>query len=343
MTARFGWRSASWQPMENHRVAAREQPAAKPRLQDWIAWLALALFSAGVAFYVWRVILEVPFEQPFGTLFGDQRQQVGWAPWWIAPLVAAVLSALIAKALVRRPGRVRPAGVFARAAMAAYVGVLCAGLVRNLGYVLLFVPGATWLDALMVLPQMTAMHWMLSAGVLAMPKGLPIVVAVPIVGLLLSLLRHPTWMQARSAGQPEGAGQVQPVAAADDVRVVTELTRTTSMVVYAVLVSMQAFFTIGLFVVVQIFINAVIWRHLALPDRRFAFARVLTVGTLSAGSINCVTMLPLLRMCTGLSTASCDWRPQAAAIILAQTLLFTAVVTWVVRARATNLKIAAAA
>ena len=127
-----------------------------------------------------------------------------------APLVAAVLSALIAKALVRRPGRVRPAGVFARAAMAAYVGVLCAGLVRNLGYVLLFVPGATWLDALMVLPQMTAMHWMLSAGVLAMPKGLPIVVAVPIVGLLLSLLRHPTWMQARSAGSLRVQGRCSP-------------------------------------------------------------------------------------------------------------------------------------
>ena len=237
-----------------------------------------------------------------------------------------MLSALITKALVRRPGRVRPAGVFARAAMAAYVGVLCARLVRNLGYALLFVPGATWLDALMVLPQMTALHWMLSAGALATPKGLPIVVAATILGLLLSLLRDPTWMQARRA-QLDRAGQLQPVAAADDVRVVTELTRTLSAAVYAVLVSMQAFFVIGAFVVVQVFVNAVIWRQLALPARRFAFARVLTVGTL----------------CTGLNAASCDWRPEAVAIILAQTLLFTAIVTWVVRARAAKSTIAAVA
>src|SRR5204862_5794983 len=137
MTVGFESAFAKCQPVKTPRVASSEQPSAKPRLADWIAWVALALFGAGVALYVWRVLLEVPFEQPFGTLFGDRRQQVGWAPWWIAPLIAAVLSALITKGLVRRPGRVRPAGVFARAAMAAIVGVLCALLVCNLGCALL--------------------------------------------------------------------------------------------------------------------------------------------------------------------------------------------------------------
>ena len=93
---------------------------------------------------------------------------------------------------------------------------------------------------------------------------------------------------------------------------------------------------------VQIFINAVIWRHLAL----------LTAASRCSGAHRWYIERWLDQLCDdaavaahvlGLSTASCDWRPQAAAIILAQTLLFTAVVTWVVRARATNLKIAAAA
>ena len=50
--------------------------AANPRMQDWIAWLALAMLGAGVAFYVWHVILEVPFERPLTALFNDQRRPV---------------------------------------------------------------------------------------------------------------------------------------------------------------------------------------------------------------------------------------------------------------------------
>jgi hypothetical protein len=167
-------------------------------MQDWIAWLALAMLGAGVAFYVWHVILEVPFERPMTALFTDKRQQVGWAPWWVAPLAAAFVSALIAKAIVRRPDTISLRGMLVRAVSGAYAGVVCARLVRNLGYVLLFVPGADWLSAIAVLPQMAALHLVQSASVLVLPKGLPIALIASALGVLLWLVRHPAWFAGLS-------------------------------------------------------------------------------------------------------------------------------------------------
>jgi hypothetical protein len=307
-------------------IADRGRQAANPRIQDWIAWLALAMLGAGVAFYVWRVILEVPFERPLAALFENQRQQVGWAPWWVAPLVAAFVSALIAKALVRRPGTISLRGMVVRAASAAYAGAVCARVVRNLGYVLLFVPGADWLNAMAVLPQMVALHLVQSASLLMLPKGLPIAVIAPAVGVLLWLVRHPGRPAAVHPQQPAAVGPetVQLMPATGSELMVSKLTRTISMVAFAILVSLPVLYSIGPFIIVSMVTNAYVWRTFALPERRFVFARVLTVGALSATALNC---LALVLIGGGFS-------PARTAMFLAQALLLTAIVSWAVWARA---------
>ena len=307
-------------------IADGGRQAANPRMQDWIAWLALAMLGAGVAFYVWHVILEVPFERPLTALFNDQRQPVGWAPWWVAPLVAAFISALIAKAMVRRPDTISLRGMLVRAASAAYAGVVCARVVRNLGYVLLFVPGADWLNAMAVLPQMAALHLVQSASLLVLPKGLPIAAIAPAVGVLLWLVRRPARPAAVHPLQLAAVGPetAQLMPATGNELVVSELTRTTSMVAFAILVSLPVLYSIGPFIIVPMVINAYVWRTFALPERRFVFARVLTVGALSATALNCLAfVLP-----------GGGFSPGHTAMFLAQALLLTAIVSWAVWARA---------
>jgi hypothetical protein len=341
MTAVFGKRSAGSMRSESSRPTGGARPhalgdappiadggrqAANPRMQDWIAWLALAMLGAGVAFYVWHVILEVPFERPLPALFNDQRQPVGWAPWWVAPLVAAFVSALIAKAIVRRPDTISLRGMLVRAASAAYAGVVCARVVRNLGYVLLFVPGADWLNAMAVLPQMAALHLVQSASVLVLPRGLPIAVIAPAVGVLLWLVRHPARPAAVHPLQLAAVGPetVQLMPATGSELVVSELTRTISMVAFAILVSLPVLYSIGSFIIVPMVINAYVWRTFALPERRFVFARVLAVGALSATALNCLAfVLP-----------GGGFSPGRTAMFLAQALLLTAIVSWAVWARA---------
>jgi hypothetical protein len=241
-------------------------------------------------------------------------------------LVAAFVSALIAKALVRRPGTISLRGMLVRAAFAAYAGVVCARVVRNIGYVLLFVPGADWLNTMAVLPQMVALHLVQSASVLMLPKGLPIAVIAPAVGILLWLVRHP----ARPAAiqplplAPVGPATVQPIPTTGSELVVSEVTRTISMAAFAVLVSLPALYSIGPFTIVSMAINAYVWRTFAVPERRFVFARVLTVGALSATALNCLVFVLI----------GGGFSPARTAMFLAQALMLTAIVSWAVWARA---------
>ncbi|PWT88203.1 MAG: hypothetical protein C5B56_09175 [Proteobacteria bacterium] len=303
--------------------AAPAQHAAHDR--NWIAWLALILLGAGTAFYAWRVILEVPWERPLALLFSDQRQQVGWAPWWVAPLLAAVVSGLITSALVRRPGRLSPRSVMMRALLAAYAGLVCAGLTRNLGYMLLFVPGATWVNAIVVLPQMAAMHLLGSVGHLTTAQGLPIVAAAMTVAIALSLVCHPAWVAADGNPLQFVAAmreQARHGSANGDIMLVSPYTRTISSVAFGVLVSLPALFVTGPFVVVPMIVNACVWHRLALPDRHFDLARALFVGTASAALLNALAFRRL------------GWDLAGLVGLVGQALLLTAIVAWRVRKRA---------
>src|SRR5262249_37811213 len=155
--------------------------------------------------------------------------------------------------------RLSSRSVMTRALLAAYLGVVCAGLTRNLGYVLLSVPGASWVNAIVALPQMTAMHLLGSAGHLTTARGLPIVAAAVAGAIGLGLLCHPAWIAAGGNPLRFAAAlheQARHGSTNGDIMLVSPHTRTISSAAFGVLVSLPALFVTGPFVVVPMIVNA---------------------------------------------------------------------------------------
>jgi hypothetical protein len=107
-----------------------------------ISGVLLAAIAAAVTLYTWFFVLQVPFDRPVAPLFSSKpASNEGWAPFYIAPIVAAAIAAGVHYRFLSKPKRMTVMGLTRSGAGMALIGVFAAYLVKNIGYTWYFVPG----------------------------------------------------------------------------------------------------------------------------------------------------------------------------------------------------------
>jgi hypothetical protein len=130
-------------------------------------YLAVAFMAIGliVSLDLWFYVYKMPIERPYAGLFVAQPQdREGWAPFWV-PALAAMLLGLVFSLIVRSTAKsltIIKAGMFSLLMVAIASGLT--SLIKNIGFVLYYVPGAGVLDVLRVLPTMASLN--MSKGIL---------------------------------------------------------------------------------------------------------------------------------------------------------------------------------
>jgi hypothetical protein len=178
---------------------AAPPPSASPPRFARVALAFLALSAAFTAVFVWRFILRVPLERPFGPLFGNAPPPEGWAAWYVAPLVAFALTFGLFHLYFRKSHRWTVLGLTLAGAIAIMVGSTVAFWVKNIGYTWYSVPGASIVDIGGALFPMLAFAF--GRGAYALNAFAPLSFPIgALFGTVLALcLKLPWW-------RPDGAG-----------------------------------------------------------------------------------------------------------------------------------------
>lgn len=121
-----------------------------------VAFVAIGLI---VSLDLWFYVHKMPIERPYAGLFPSQpHDREGWAPFWIPPLAAMFLG-LASSLIVRRAAKsltVIKVGMLSLLMIVMTSGLT--SLIKNIGFVLYFVPGAGVMDVLRVLPTMASLN-----------------------------------------------------------------------------------------------------------------------------------------------------------------------------------------
>lgn len=267
------------------RPARAAAPGTKAAL---IPVLGLAAFASLVTLHVWINVLKVPLERPVGPIFrSGPASHEGWAPRYVAPIVALAVAAFLLDRYWRRRGRTSVAA-FAAAGFAA--SVIAAGValwIKNVGYTWYFVPNATPLTIIGVQPQMIALA--LGRGIALLVDGQrQLLVMGPAAGVVLAIAAglplRPEPARAWGPQSRPGGGPGQPAE-------VPALPRAAVMAT-AVLMSLAG----GLVAAVGIFPAAflvaplvgAVWVKVSLRGGRYVLRNVL-VGSAAIGAL---TTLP---------------------------------------------------
>jgi len=109
-----------------------------------ISGVLLAAIAAAVTLYTWFFVLQVPFDRPVAPLFSSKpASNEGWAPFYIAPIVAAAIAAGVHYRFLSKPKHMTVMGLTRAGGGMALLGVFAAYLVKNIGYTWYFVRGVT--------------------------------------------------------------------------------------------------------------------------------------------------------------------------------------------------------
>jgi hypothetical protein len=121
-----------------------------------VAFMAIGLI---VSLDLWFYVHKMPIERPYVGLFPTQpKDREGWAPFWVPPL-AAMLLGLALSQIVHRAAKsltIIKAGMLSLLMVVAASGLT--SLIKNIGFVLYYVPGAGVMDVLGVLPAMASLN-----------------------------------------------------------------------------------------------------------------------------------------------------------------------------------------
>ena len=153
MTQAFGKKTFQSGPLRPSGTAASNRSAPQS-LYLAVAFVAIGLI---VSLDLWFYVHKMPIERPYAGLFPSQpHDREGWAPFWIPPL-AAMLLGLAASLIVRRGAK--SLTVIKVSMLSLLMIVMTSGLtslIKNIGFVLYFVPGAGVMNVLSVLPTMAS-------------------------------------------------------------------------------------------------------------------------------------------------------------------------------------------
>jgi hypothetical protein len=195
-------------------VAASPEPAQAPSARARHAALTLfAAIATATAAHVWINILRVPWERPMGALFsaGPASDQ-GWAAWYLAPTLAALLTLLL-HLYFRRPQRWTLAGLAVAGVVAVVLGAWSAYWVKNIGYTWYFVPSTSIVGILSVQPNMALLAFARGAATVAQQPALAMIGAM--AGLLAARVMHLPFQAARPDAPARTDRPAEPTAQAD--------------------------------------------------------------------------------------------------------------------------------
>jgi hypothetical protein len=188
------------------RPAAPSTEAPGRSMAALASAVVLPAIAATVAAYAWIYILKVPFDRPVGPLFSSApASREGWAAWYVAPLVAAVLALALHYRFVLRPQRMTVAAMAVAGCGMSLLGATVALLVKNIGYTWYFVPGTTLMA---IIGAVLPMAWVAFGNGIALLGEHPSLFFVPGIAaaLLACVARLPLRAERVHALQP-----VQPV------------------------------------------------------------------------------------------------------------------------------------
>jgi intracellular septation protein A len=157
----FGKKSIPLLISQQEKTSSIVLPAIQSR------YLTAAIMAIGciVSLYLWFFVYKVPIERPYAGLFPEQPpSRIGWASFWVAPL-AAMLLGLAFSQIVR--STVKSLTIINTGMFSLLMVVIAGGLtslIKNIGFVLYYVPGAGVMNVLSVLPTMASVN--MSKGVL---------------------------------------------------------------------------------------------------------------------------------------------------------------------------------
>lgn len=279
-------------------LAAPSAPSPHAKLRRSFAFLVMVALGVGLAFYAWTAVLKVPAERPFSGVYDEGRQLIGWAPWWIAPLISGALAAAIAVPLLRPSHQPTPHGTLVRALLIAWGAIGVASFVRNAGHVLLNVKGAGIEILIASLPQMVIFH-LGSAPQFVFLEGhwlFPLAALAAAAICLLAAGRLDTLWRT-TAGPRE----------AMNAPLTSNWTRWISATAIGVLTTLPFLPVIGGLAFAAAVIVAAVWAGYGFPGGAFCWLRLVAIGSLApmaAAAPFVFLVLPVPELVLSMSAAS---------------------------------------
>jgi hypothetical protein len=251
-----------------------------------VALAILAAMAALVAAHVWINVLQVSFVRPIGPLFNSiPASREGWAPWYVAPLVTAIVAFAVLLLIFRRPNRMTIVAFTGAGLGLVVLAATMALWVKNVGYTWYFVPGTTVAMIANVVWQMLG---------LAFGRAVELLIGEPLLVLAGAAIGA---MLGRLAGLPLGAHfRRPPIGARADATTTQEspvagppaiLWTGIVMVLFAGLVAAREMPPGAILVMPLI---GLVWWFVSFRGGRYEFLNVL----LGSAAIGFLSSLPLL-------------------------------------------------
>lgn len=235
---------------------------------------ALALPAAFTAAYIWFFVLKMPLERPVDALFGNpQVPREGWAAWYVAPLVAFMLTYVVFWLYFRSTQRWTVLGFALGGTIAVVFGNTLAFWIKNVGYHWYYGPGDI-AASIRVLWPMFAFSFGRVTHVLMVHAPL-IFAAGALSGTVMALVLDLPWRR-RQAAPPT---RLSTLAFAPDAG---RLGRIVTTVLMTLFVARETADQILFCTIVVAPLTALIWWFLSFRGGRYDFGNVMMGSALLA-------------------------------------------------------------